>query len=98
FAIKADGNELLTNFRFFVDVNNGARTAGPTIKHAITDAEFQFAHPAALLVAAAVTSVGLRTTTSIAVFWMTSRRHARLHSALLLKPHRIAPNRLPEPS
>src|SRR5262249_49603194 len=44
FAIKADGNELITNFRFFVDVNNGARTAGPTIKHAIADAEFQFAH------------------------------------------------------
>jgi len=35
FAIKADGNELLTNFRFFVDVNNGARAGGPTIKHAI---------------------------------------------------------------
>ena len=44
FAIKADGDELITNFRFFVDVNNGARTAGPTIKHAIADAEFQFAH------------------------------------------------------
>ena len=44
FAIEADGNELMTNFRFFVDVNNGARTAGLTIKHAIADAEFQFAH------------------------------------------------------
>src|SRR5215831_14579226 len=37
----------MTNFRFFVDVNNGARTAGLTIKHTIADAEFQFAHSGA---------------------------------------------------
>src|SRR5262245_63437 len=86
FAIKADGNELLTNFRFFVREQRCPHGRSHDQARDSPTRNFNL-HMAALLVAAAATSVGFTEHGSIAVFSTNLRffgqaqRQAALRSA-----------------